>query len=84
MCHCCRFRPLKGGAGETHVAIMLFNPTEASANVTATWAQVGLPPGKKAVVLDLWTKKSAELTELTANVPPHGGVMVTATASSDN
>ena len=76
-------RPLKSSAGETKVAIMLFNPSEASANVTAAWAQVGLPVGKKAVVRDLWTKTTTELTELTAVVPPHGGVMVTATVSND-
>ncbi len=77
-------RPLKSLAGEAaKVAIMLFNPSEATANVTATWAQVGLPSGKTAVVRDLWTKQSTERTELTAVVPPHGGVMVTATVSND-
>ena len=65
------------------MAILLFNPSEANAKISATWAQVGLPPRKKAVVLDLWTQTSTELTELTATVPPHGAVMVTATATID-
>lgn len=63
------------------MAILLFNPSEGTAKISATWAQVGLPPRKKAVVLDLWTKTSTELTELTATVPPHGAVMVTATVT---
>ena len=77
-------RPLKSTAGETKVAILLFNPSEANATISATWAQVGLPPRKQAAVLDLWTKKSTELTELTATVPPHGAVMVTATVAIDD
>jgi hypothetical protein len=76
-------RPLKSSVGEAKVAILLFNPSETTANVTATWAQVGLPSGKKAVVRDLWTKHTTEQTELTSVVPPHGGVMVTATVSKE-
>jgi|EP01049_Picozoa_sp_SAG25_P014273 hypothetical protein len=39
---------------------MLFNPSEANANVTATWSQVGLPVDKLAIVFDLWTKEHRE------------------------
>ena len=76
-------RPLKSAtASETKVAIMLFNPSEATASVTATWAQVGLPAGKPATVLDLWSKVRTEgMQVLTAEVPPHGGVMVVATSA---
>ena len=76
-------RPLKSAtAGETTVAIMLFNPSESSANITATWANVGLPAGKPATLLDLWSKTRTEgVLALTAEVPPHGGVMVVATSA---
>ena len=71
-------RPLKSADGDTKVAIMLFNPGEATANITATWSQVGLPADGTATVIDLWSKKSSQLTQLSAEVPSHGGVIVTA------
>ena len=74
----CRIVPLRD-LTLCHAGRRLQNPGEDTANITARWDQVDLPPGTTATVVDLWTTKSSQLTELTAEMPSHGGVLVTAT-----
>jgi alpha-galactosidase len=59
------------------VAVVLFNRTEAAADITGTWSEVGLPAGK-AKVRDLWAhvERGAFADSFKANVPPHGVVML--------
>jgi alpha-galactosidase len=76
-------RPLASGA----VAVVLFNRENVGAagvrNITATWEQVSVPGGSATVcaVRDLWLHKSLGLHagHFTAEVQPHGVVMVTLT-----
>ena len=76
-------RKLHNNASATaeKVAVLLFNPGEAAANITASWAQIGLPPGSKGLVRDLWQHKDVGVMggEYSATVAPHGGVFVTVT-----
>ena len=68
-------------AAAEKVAVLLFNPGEAAANVTASWAQIGLPSRSKGLVRDLWQHKDVGVMEgqYSATVAPHGGVFVTVT-----
>jgi alpha-galactosidase len=62
--------PLSGG----DVAVILFNRSPATANITAKWADIGLAAGVKVSVKDLWSKEAlgniADSLEL--SVPTHG------------
>jgi alpha-galactosidase len=59
------------------VAVALFNRSEADADVSASWSDVGLPPGK-AKVRDLWAHADRGVfsDSFKANVPSHGVVML--------
>jgi len=67
-------RPLADGSR----AVILFNRGTEAAPVAATWADIGLFPGGRALVRDLWQK--ADLGVVTgrfeSKVEPHGVVMV--------
>ena len=74
----CWARPLSGGA----VAAVLLNRGEGPADVSCTWAELGLPAGAKAAVRDLWAR--ADLGDFTGaftarGVESHGAVMVRVT-----
>jgi len=65
---------LSGGSS----AVILFNRSPSAANLTANWAQIGLPSNSRGLVRDLW--KRTDLGTFTgsfsANVDGHGVVMV--------
>jgi len=58
-------------------AVALFNRSEAAADITCTWSDVGLPAGK-AKVRDLWAHadRGAFADSFKASVPSHGVVML--------
>jgi alpha-galactosidase len=64
-------------SGTNARAVALLNLSEAAADITVHWSDVGLPAGA-ATVRDLWER--ADLGTLgdgyTANVPAHGVVLV--------
>ena len=70
-------RPLADGSR----AVILFNRGTEAAPVAANWADIGLFPGAKALVRDLWLK--ADVGTVTgrfeSKVEPHGVVMVRVT-----
>ncbi|MFN8093269.1 MAG: alpha-galactosidase [Vicinamibacteria bacterium] len=70
-------RPLADGSR----AVVLFNRGSEPAPVTATWADLGLFPGGKAAVRDLWQHADAGAASgrYEAKVEPHGVVMVKVT-----
>jgi alpha-galactosidase len=59
-------------------AVILFNRGSEEASIAAPWEDIGLFPGGKALVRDLW--KKADLGSFTgrfeAKVQPHGVVML--------
>jgi len=59
------------------VAVLLFNRGEATADISASWGEVGLPSGK-AKVRDLWAHadRGVYTDSFKANVPSHGVVML--------
>ena len=63
--------------GENTHAVVLFNRTEAEADITVTWDSLGLSTDS-ALVRDLWDHADvgAVADEYTATVPSHGVVMV--------
>jgi alpha-galactosidase len=65
-------RPLADGGH----AVGLFNRGEATAKVTAKWSDIGVKGAHK--VRDLWahTDQGTVAEEYTAEVPPHGAVMI--------
>jgi alpha-galactosidase len=67
-------RPLKGGER----AVVLFNRGEAPAEMKVGWDQLDLPPGLKADVKDLWTRKVSKQVRggYGGTVASHGVVMV--------
>jgi alpha-galactosidase len=63
--------------GTQTYAVVLFNRTAASADITVTWASLGIT-GSSATVRDLWshTDLGPTATQYTATVPSHGVVML--------
>jgi alpha-galactosidase len=61
-------------------AVILFNRTEAAADITVTWAELGLTT-TSALVRDLWLQADVGVVadQYTATVPSHGVVMLTVT-----
>ena len=64
---------------DTH-AVVLFNRTEAAADITVTWEELGLV-ATSALVRDLWLGEDVGVLAegYTASVPAHGVVMVKVT-----
>jgi alpha-galactosidase len=64
-------------SGTDTYAVVLFNRTTASADITVTWASLGLTTSS-ATVRDLWshTDRASTPTQYTATVPSHGVVML--------
>lgn len=64
-------------SGDDTYAVILFNRTEAEAEITVTWEQLGLP-GSSAELRDLWAEADLGVVEdeVTASVPSHGVVML--------
>ncbi|WP_372662283.1 RICIN domain-containing protein [Cohnella sp.] len=62
-------------------AVVLFNRTNAAANMTVNFSSLGLAPN--AAVRDLWEKanKGNFTNSYSANVPPHGSVMLKLTGT---
>lgn len=68
--------PLQVWAGELAggtVAVALLNTGLQTANVSASWREIGLPPTAEARVRDLWTHRElgAASDSVTVEVPPH-------------
>jgi alpha-galactosidase len=67
-------KPLADGSR----AVILFNRGSEESPIAAAWEDIGLFPGGKAVVRDLW--KKADIGSFTgrfeAKVEPHGVVML--------
>ncbi len=59
------------------VAVLLFNRSEAAADITCNWSDAGLRPGK-ARVRDLWAHadRGVFTDSFKGNVPSHGVVML--------
>jgi len=66
--------PLKGGS----VAVVLFNRSGSSSQITAAWADIGLKNGVSAQVRDLWAHKDLGnfSNNFSAIVQSHGVVVV--------
>jgi alpha-galactosidase len=64
-------------SGTDTYAVVLFNRTTASADITVTWTSLGLI-ASSATVRDLWshTDLGSTPTQYTATVPSHGVVML--------
>jgi alpha-galactosidase len=64
-------------SGTQTYAVVLFNRTAASADITVTWSSLGLT-STSATVRDLWshTDLGSTATQYTATVPSHGVVML--------
>jgi alpha-galactosidase len=64
------------------VSVALFNRSEADADISASWSEIGLPTGK-AKVRDLWAHadRGVFAESFKANVPSHGVVMVRVVSS---
>ena len=67
-------KPLSDGSR----AVILFNRGTEEASIAAAWEEVGLFPGGKARVRDLWRHADAGIAagRYEAKIPPHGVVMV--------
>jgi len=59
-------------------AVVLFNRSESSANMTVNWNEIGYPNHLKADVRDLWKKKDmgSYSGKYSAEVPVHGVVVI--------
>jgi alpha-galactosidase len=70
-------KPLADGSR----AVILFNRGTEAAPVTASWADLGLVPGGKALVRDLWQRADVGTAtgRYEAKVEPHGVAMVKVT-----
>jgi alpha-galactosidase len=70
-------KPLADGSR----AVILFNRGTEAGKITIPWEDIGLSPGGKAVVRDLWKKSDLGLFEgrFEAMVEPHDVVMVRVT-----
>ena len=66
--------------GVNTYAVILFNRTEAAADITVGWAELGLTTSS-ALVRDLWARTDLGIvaTGYTATVPSHGVVMLKVT-----
>jgi len=64
-------------SGDQSYAVVLFNRTTASADITVTWASLGIT-SSSATVRDLWTHTDLgpTPTQYQATVPSHGVVML--------
>jgi alpha-galactosidase len=64
-------------SGNQTYAVVLFNRTGASADITVTWSSLGITSAS-ATVRDLWshTDLGPTATQYTATVPSHGVVML--------
>jgi len=64
-------------SGDQTYAVVLFNRTAASADITVTWASLGIT-ASSATVRDLWAHSDlgSISTEYKATVPSHGVVML--------
>jgi alpha-galactosidase len=64
-------------SGTQTYAVVLFNRTTASADITVTWTSLGMT-STSATVRDLWshTDLGSIATQYTATVPSHGVVML--------
>jgi alpha-galactosidase len=64
-------------SGTDTYAVVLFNRTTASADITVTWTSLGLT-ASSATARDLWshTDLGSIPTQYTATVPSHGVVML--------
>ena len=59
-------------------AVVLFNRSDAVADIGFTWADIGLPNSLTFSVRDLWAKKDlGDFGKFSAPVQSHGAVMVT-------
>jgi alpha-galactosidase len=67
-------KPLSDGSR----AVILFNRGTEDAPIAASWEEIGLSPGAKARVHDLWRRSDAGVAtgHYEAKVAPHGVVMV--------
>ena len=67
-------KPLADGSK----AVILFNRGSEPGTLTADWEAIGLFPGTRAVVRDLWTKQEAGVFtgQYQARVEPHGVAML--------
>jgi len=74
---------LAGNLSNGSYVLVLLNRGTAAADVTATWASFGVASTKSFAVRDLWQHKDlgAMTDHFTANVAPHGVVMVKLTAA---
>jgi alpha-galactosidase len=70
-------KPLADGAR----AVILFNRGTEKADIAVAWEDLGLFPGAKATVRDLWKKAEVGVfeTRFKAEVEPHGVVMLRVT-----
>ena len=71
--------------GKRVAALLVNDGDDAVVDITVTWAMLGLAPGAKAVVRDLWAK--TDLGAFTGSfvakaVKPHDHVFITATPSA--
>ncbi|XP_004364049.1 alpha-galactosidase [Capsaspora owczarzaki ATCC 30864] len=69
-----------GPLSNNRYALVLLNvDNSATANITTTWADIGLKTGAKYMARDVWQHKNVGLYAGTfsAEVPPHGVVAVT-------
>jgi alpha-galactosidase len=59
-------------------AVILFNRGSEEAPIAVAWEEIGIFPGAKAHVRDLWKKADAGILtgRYEANVAPHGVVMI--------
>jgi len=67
-------KPLAGG----RLAVALLNRGEAIANITADWKPLGLMPGEKFEVRDLWAHQNlgTYTNEFAAKVAPHETILL--------
>jgi alpha-galactosidase len=74
-------KPLSGTGA---MAVMLLNRSEQAADIKVNWEDIDLPAGP-ALVRDLWDRADRGLftDSYSANVPPHGVVLVKITSSVD-
>jgi alpha-galactosidase len=66
-------------------AVVLFNRSEAAVDITVSWSDLGLPSGA-AAVRDLWNRTDQGIFQnrYTANVLPHGVVLIKVVSGGGN
>jgi alpha-galactosidase len=72
-------------SGAHTIAVALFNRSDAAVDMTVTWSELGLPSGA-AAVRDLWdrTDRGVFSDRYTADVPPHGVVLIRVVSVGDS